>query len=184
MPQTAGRWIRLPDKKTRKLAFLGLFAAAAILIGYVEAMIPVSFAVPGIKLGLCNIVVLLLIEFYSWREALAVSVVRIFAVGFLFGNLFSIAYALSGSLFSIAVMTLLKKTGKFGILGISSVGGAAHNTGQVVMACLILKGFPWQLYLPVLLLAGLATGLVTGMTAYLTGSRLRGKVSPERQTDS
>lgn len=175
LPEKAG-WIQLQDNRTRRIAFLGLFAAAAILLGYVESMIPINFGIPGIKLGLCNIAILLVLNFYSWKEAILVTVVRILVIGFLFGNLFSIAYALAGALLSIICMSFLFKTRQFGILGISAAGGAAHNLGQVLVACVILRGFPWQMYLPILLLAGVGTGLITGGVAWMVGSRLPRKM--------
>lgn len=90
----------------RKTAYLGLFSAAAILFGYVESLFPVFLGIPGIKLGLANLVTVFLLYQFSWKEAALVSLVRIFVTGFLFGNLFSILFSLAGAAFSLAVMVL------------------------------------------------------------------------------
>ena len=89
----------------KKNAFMGLFAAAAIILGYVESLIPFFAGIPGIKLGLANLAVLFILEKYTWKEAALVSVVRILVLGFLFGNMFSILYSLAGAALSLAVMT-------------------------------------------------------------------------------
>ena len=113
----------------KKTAYLGLFAAVAIIFGYVESLIPFFAGIPGIKLGLANLAVLFILEKYTWREAALVSLVRILVIGFLFGNMFSILYSLAGASLSLAVMTFMKKKSGFSILGISVAGGVSHNIG-------------------------------------------------------
>lgn len=93
----------------KKLANLGLFAAVAIIFGYVESLIPFFAGIPGMKLGLANLAVLFILEKYTWKEAALVSVIRIFIIGFMFGNLFSILYSLAGAALSLTVMTVMKK---------------------------------------------------------------------------
>ena len=119
-----------------KLANLGLFAAVAIIFGYVESLIPFFAGIPGMKLGLANLAVLFILEKYTWKEAALVSVIRIFIIGFMFGNLFSILYSLAGAALSLTVMTVMKKKSDFSILGISVAGGVSHNIGQLLSACL------------------------------------------------
>ena len=97
----------------RKTAYLGLFAAVAIIFGYVESLIPVFAGIPGVKMGLANLAVLFILDRYSWREAALVSVVRILVIGFMFGNLFSILYSLAGAALSLAVMTFMKRKSGF-----------------------------------------------------------------------
>ena len=92
----------------KKLSYLGLFAAVAIIFGYVESLIPFFAGLPGMKLGLANLAVLFILEKYTWKEAVLVSVVRIIVIGFMFGNLFSILYSLAGAALSLAVMTFMK----------------------------------------------------------------------------
>lgn len=163
------------EHPAKKMAMLALLIALAVLMGYVESLIPLNFGIPGIKIGLCNIVILIVLLRYSWKEALAVSVVRILAVGFLFGNLFSIIYSLSGAVLSILVMTLLLKSGRFGLLGVSAAGGCVHNIGQLLVAKIVLPGLPLLWYTPVLMFAGLATGALVAVIVYEVMVRLPGR---------
>lgn len=150
----------------KKTAYLGLFAAIAILFGYVESLIPFFAGIPGMKLGLANLAVLFILEKYSWKEAALVSTVRILVIGFLFGNMFSILYSLAGAALSLTVMTLMKKFSGFSILGVSVAGGVSHNIGQLIVASLIVENTSLLYYAPVLLISGVATGLLIG---FLTG---------------
>ena len=118
----------------KKIANLGLFAAVAIIFGYVESLIPFFAGIPGMKLGLANLAVLFILEKYTWKEAALVSAVRIIVIGFMFGNLFSILYSLAGAALSLTVMTFMKKKSGFSILGISVAGGVSHNIGQLIIA--------------------------------------------------
>ncbi len=144
-------------------------ASLAVLCGYIEYLIPVSAALPGIKLGICNIVILIVLYLSGWREAAAVSVVRILLIGFMFGSLSSIIYSLAGTVCSLTVMAVLKKSNLFRITGISAAGGVFHEVGQILVAAVIVKGFPLLWYLPILMLAGLACGIVIG---FLSGAVL------------
>lgn len=146
-----------------KTAYLGMLLGLAVLFGYVEALIPIPVPVPGIKLGVANIVVAAILYIFSWKEAVFITALRVVIIGFLFGNMFSILYGLSGALLSLLGMSLLKRTGKFGIIGVSALGGVLHNVGQVIMAVIAVIGFPWRWYLPVLMLAGLAAGILIGI---------------------
>lgn len=156
----------------QKLAVLALLIALSVLMGYVESLIPLNFGIPGLKIGLCNIVILIVMLQYSWKEALGVSVVRILVVGFLFGNLFSIVYSLAGAVLSILIMSLLLQSGRFGLLGISAAGGCLHNIGQLLVAKIVLPGLPLLWYTPVLLLAGLAAGTLVAVIVYEITVRL------------
>lgn len=144
---------------------MGVFLALALICSYVESLIPISFGIPGVKLGLTNIVVVLMLYCIGAKEALAVSVCRIVLAGFLFGNLFSILYSLAGGLLSFFIMWAVKRTGKLGILPVSVCGGIFHNIGQLAVAALVVENYNVFYYLPVLLLAGAATGLAIGVVA-------------------
>lgn len=144
---------------------MGVFLALALICSYVESLIPVSFGIPGVKLGLTNIVVVLMLYCIGTKEAFAVSVCRIVLAGFLFGNLFSILYSLAGGCLSFFVMWAVRRTGKFGILPVSVCGGIFHNIGQLAIAALVVENYNVFYYLPVLLLAGAATGLAIGIVA-------------------
>ena len=157
----------------KKTAYLGLFAAVAIIFGYVESLIPFFSGIPGIKLGLANLAVLFILEKYTWREAALVSLVRILVIGFLFGNMFSILYSLAGASLSLAVMTFMKKKSGFSILGISVAGGVSHNIGQLITAALIVENASFLYYAPALLVSGVVTGLLIGALTREVLKRIR-----------
>ncbi|MBR2766355.1 MAG: Gx transporter family protein [Blautia sp.] len=157
----------------QKTAFLGIFAAVAIIFGYVESLIPVFVGVPGVKLGLANLAVVLILQRYSVKEAALVSVVRILVIGFLFGNMFGILYSLAGAALSLTVMALLKRYGKLSLIGISVAGGVSHNIGQLIVAMLIVENASLIYYFPVLLISGIATGMVIGWLTQETAKRIR-----------
>ena len=146
----------------KKIAYLGLFAAVAIIFGYVDSLIPFFAGIPGIKLGLANLAVLFILETYSWKEASLVSIVRILVIGLMFGNLFSILYSLAGAALSLKVMTLMKKKSDFSILGISVAGGVSHTVGQLIVAAVIVENTSLLYYAPALLISGVVTGLLIG----------------------
>nr|WP_296156185.1 Gx transporter family protein [uncultured Blautia sp.] len=150
----------------KKIAYMGLFAAIAIIFGYVESLIPFFAGIPGIKLGLANLAVLFILEKYTWKEAVLVSMVRILVIGFMFGNMFSILYSMAGAALSLTVMTFMKKTSGFSLLGISVAGGVSHNIGQLIVAALIVENKSLLYYAPVLIISGVITGLLIGI---LTG---------------
>ena len=157
----------------KNTAYLGLFAAIAIIFGYVESLIPFFAGIPGMKLGLANLAVLFILEKYSWKEAALVSTVRILVIGFLFGNMFSILYSLAGAALSLTVMTLMKKFSGFSILGISVAGGVSHNIGQLIVASLIVENTSLLYYAPALLISGVVTGLLIGLLAGEITKRIR-----------
>ena len=157
----------------KKTAFMGLFAAASIILGYVESLIPFFAGIPGIKLGLANLAVLFILEKYTWKEAALVSVVRILVLGFLFGNMFSILYSLAGAALSLAVMTFMQKKSGFTVMGISVSGGVSHNIGQLAVAALIVENFGVLYYAPVLLVSGVITGLLIGFLTQEVLKRVR-----------
>lgn len=146
----------------QKTAYLGLFAALAIIFGYVESLVPIFAGIPGIKLGLANLAVLFILERYSYQEAALVSLIRILVLGFLFGNLFSILYSLAGASLSLTVMTLLKSRSDFSLYGISIAGGVTHNVGQLLVAMCIMESTSLLYYGPALLISGVITGLIIG----------------------
>lgn len=143
---------------------LGFYLAVALILSYVESLIPISIGIPGIKLGLPNaVVVLLLYEKGSVKEAALVNVLRIVLSGFLFGSMYSIIYALSGALVSFIAMLIAKRLGFFSVIGVSVCGGVFHNVGQVAVAVLVVESTAVLYYLPVLMLAGILTGTLLGV---------------------
>ena len=156
-----------------RAAYFGVLTALALIFSYIETLIPIQFGVPGIKLGLANLIIVIVLYKTDWREALLLSVVRIIIAGFIFGNLFSIVYSLAGGVLSLAVMVLLKRTDRFSVAGISMAGGVCHNIGQLVVAMIAVETYQVGYYLPVLLVAGLITGAVIGAAAGEVLKRIR-----------
>ncbi len=138
-------------------------AALALVFGYIESLIPTG--IQGVKLGLGNLVVLTAMYAISVRGAAAVSAVKIFLGGLLFGSFAGLLYSLAGGALSFLVMLALKKTGRFGLVGVSAAGGVTHNIAQLAVACAVLGGIKLAYMLPLLLISGVVTGVVIGFAA-------------------
>lgn len=167
--------------KTGKTAYLGLFCAAAILLGYVEAMVPVYTTIPGMKVGLPNLAIVTVLYLYSWREAALVSVVRIAVNGLLFGNLFSFWFSLAGGLLSLVAMAAVKALGLFDCTGVSLVGGIAHNAGQIAVAIFLVDSVWVAYYFIPLVITGLVAGVLIGLLSGILVRRLA-RVAPNIHT--
>ena len=135
-------------------------------------MVPMPVPIPGIKLGLANLVILLAIYRLGFKYALAINCIRIFVTGLLFTGAFGILYSLAGGLLSLLVMYLLYRTGIFSMVGVSMAGGVAHNLGQLLTACLIMSNIRLMSYFAVLLFAGMGSGILMGIVAWLVCQRL------------
>lgn len=155
-----------------RVAYFGVFTALALIFSYVESLIPINFGIPGVKLGLANLITLIALYKMSVKEAFLISIARVVLSGFIFGNLFAILYSLAGGLLSLAIMTWFKRSNKFSIYGISMAGGVFHNVGQLMMAILVVESVTIAGYLPVLLVSGLLTGLVIGVVSGETLKRI------------
>ena len=155
-----------------KVALYGMLIALAFVLSFVESMIPVSLGIPGIKLGLANLVTIVGLYTVGIGGTVVISVVRIILVGFTFGNTFSMMYSLGGWLLSITVMAVCKKKEIFSSVGISILGGICHNIGQLTVAAFVVKQAGVFVYLPVLLIAGTAAGLAVGLVGGLIVERL------------
>lgn len=147
----------------KRTAFGGLMLALALIAGYVESLIPIPIPIPGIKLGVANSVILLLIYMTDTKTAGLISFSRVILSGFLFGSMASILYSLSGAIISLLIMTVLKKTDRFTMTGVSAAGGVSHNIGQLLIAFLVLESGAVWYYLPILMLSGCLTGSVIGI---------------------
>ena len=152
---------------------LGLTIALAMIMSYIEALVPLSFAVPGIKMGLANIVIIFVLYKIGTKEAILVSLIRVILVSLLFSNAMAMAYSIAGAVLSLSVMWLLKKTDKFSVIGVSVAGGIMHNVGQIIMAVILLGTEQIAFYLPVLIITGTATGIVIGIVAGLVINRFK-----------
>ena len=158
--------------ETRKIARMGLLVALSMILSYVESLIPAFVAVPGVKVGLANIVVIFALYTLGPIEALIVSLLRVILSSFLFGSVLSLLYSLSGALLSLGGMILMKKLKIFSTTVVSVTGGVLHNVGQILVACLVLETDVLLYYLPVLILSGVITGAVIGIIASLVIKRL------------
>ena len=157
--------------KSRRIAYLGLLTALAMILSFVESQIPALVAIPGIKVGLPNIAIVFVLYKMGPKTAIAISFVRVFLVSLLFGNLQVMTFSMAGALLSMVGMILLKKTGWFSVITVSIVGGILHNVGQIIAACIWTQTAEVALYLPVLLISGLVTGGLIGLAAGLMVKR-------------
>ena len=151
-------------KKKKRLVLLAMLTAVAMILSYVESLLP-SVGIPGVKMGLANIAVRFALFRFGWKEAAALSLVRVVLVSLLFGSVGAMLYSLAGAVLSLAVMALLRRIDRFSTVGISVAGGVAHNAGQILMAMLILQTKQLLGYLPVLAVSGIAGGVLTGLAA-------------------
>ena len=157
-----------------RTAFLGVFSALAIILGYVESMIPFFSGIPGMKLGLANMAVIAVLYLYGPADALFVSLVGIVVVGMMFGNMVSILYSLTGAVLSLSVMIWLKGKGWFSIRGVSIAGGVFHNIGQLFIAAVTVNTFQIFYYMPLLILSGTLTGILIGILGGEITRRMKG----------
>lgn len=158
---------------SRALTRYALLVALAMVLSWLESLVPLSLAVPGVKLGLANLVVIFTLYKLGPRQAAIISLVRVLLVTFTFGNAFSFAYSLAGAALSLLVMLLLRKTGKFSMLGVSIAGGVCHNIGQILVAMAVLRTAELMWYLPALLAAGIAAGVCIGAVGALVTERIK-----------
>lgn len=158
--------------KTKKVAMLGLCIALSMVLSFIEHQIPPLVAVPGVKVGLPNLVMVFMLYKIGWKETAIVSIVRVVLVSMIFGSVVSMAYGLVGATLSLIGMTLLKKTKLFSTIAVSVVGGVLHNIGQIATACVVMGTAQIVYYLPVLLISGTIAGIVIGFIAGLLVKKL------------
>lgn len=158
---------------SKKIATFGVLVALAFIFSYVEALIPFNFAVPGMKLGLANIVVLATLYLLGTKEAFVVSIIRVVLVGFTFGNMNTMIYSLAGGTLSFLIMALAKHFKLFSIIGVSVLGAIFHNVGQIAVAMFMLQTSALIGYLPFLMAFGIVSGIVIGIVGGEITKRLR-----------
>ena len=159
--------------KTKKIAILGVITSIALVLSYLESILPPIYAaIPGIKVGLPNIVIIFILYKYGLKEAVTVSALRVFIVALLFGNVMTLAYSLAGAMLSIFAMVLLKKLDKFSAVGVSIVGGVAHNLGQILVAVALLNSTVIGYYMIVLTITGTLAGVFVGLAGSLLIKRM------------
>lgn len=150
---------------TSKVTYVALMVSLALIFSYVEAIIPYNPGIPGVKLGIANVVTVIALYKFTWKEAATVSIIRVLIAGLLFNGLFGAMYALAGALVSLATMILLRKTNLFSVVGVSMAGGVMHNLGQLLIAAALIEDIRIFMYFPVLLFSGIAAGIAIGVAA-------------------
>lgn len=163
----------MTDKKrtpARRAAFLGAMTALALILSYVESFVPMPL--PGVKLGLANLVAVFVLYREGVLRAAGVSLLRVLLSSLLFGSTVSLAYSLAGAALSIAVMASLRRTDRFSPLGVSIAGGVMHNAGQIIVCCILLDTAAVAAYLPILTVSGAVAGVAIGALAALLLSRI------------
>lgn len=150
-----------------KTIHLGMLLAFALILSYIETFIPIPFAIPGIKLGLANLSVVLCLYLFDFKSAILISVAKAALSGLLFGNLYMIIYSLSGAILSCVIMTIMHKSSKFHLPIVSATGGIMHNIGQLAVAYFTVKTYGLVYYMPFLLISGFLTGVFIGIISTL-----------------
>ena len=144
--------------RANRIAYLGIFTALAMILGYIESLFPFLGGIPGVKIGIANSISLSVLYLMGYQAAFLTAVIRIVLTGILFGNTASVLYSLGGALLSLTVMILVKKTDIFSIVGTSIAGGISHNIAQLLIAMLLVENLSVLYYLPVLLISGAMAG--------------------------
>jgi heptaprenyl diphosphate synthase len=157
--------------KKSRVAFLGLFTAFAMILSFVESQIPTFVAIPGIKLGLPNIAIIIILYRFGWKEASIISLLRVILTSLLFGTVLSMLYSIAGAVLSLVAMILLKKV--LSTVTISVIGGVCHNIGQILVAILVTETQQLLYYLPVLIISGVIAGIVVGIIAALSVKKIK-----------
>lgn len=149
--------------RNEKLTKMAMLVALAMIFSYVESLIPINFEIPGMKLGVANLVTVVGLYFLELPEVFLVVVMRILLTGFLFGNGMSIIYSLAGGILSLLMMVVIKRINGFSVIGVSIIGGVSHNIGQIIVASIVVENLKLVYYLPALLIAGAVTGFIMGI---------------------
>ena len=160
--------------KTNRIAFLGLLVALAFVLSYVEMLLPISMGIPGAKIGLANLVVMVAIYTIGPKNAFILSIVRVVLVGLTFGNMAMMIYSLAGAMLSFIAMIIGRKTKLFSIIGVSVLGGVFHNVGQIIVAIIALDATSLVNYFPFLAVIGTISGIVIGIVSGMITERIKG----------
>ncbi len=156
----------------RRITLSAMLAALALIFSYIEMILPFNPGIPGVKLGLANLVVIVALYRMSPSYAITINVVRVLMAGLLFSGLFGMLYSLAGSLCSFLIMYLCWKSKLFSVLGVSLAGGVFHNLGQLAVAAFAVSNSRIFLYFPMLIFSGMAAGIIVGIGAYILIGRL------------
>ena len=159
-------------KYIRQITIMGMLVALAMVLGFVETLIPINLGIPGMKLGLANIVVVIALFLFDIKTAVVVSILRIILIAMTFGNMSMMFYSIAGASLSLLSMIAISKIKSFSLISVSIVGGIMHNVGQIICAAFVVRTNGVFTYLPVLIIAGLVSGALIGIVAGLILVRL------------
>ncbi|MDY2959795.1 MAG: Gx transporter family protein [Hornefia sp.] len=160
--------------RTKRLTVSAMFATLALIFTYVEVLLPINLGIPGIKLGLANLVIILALYNMNFKYAMTINLIRIFLSGFLFSGVFAMLYSASGGILSLVVMWLLKKSDRFSMVGVSMAAAVTHNFGQLLVAASVVSNLRLFIYYPVLVFSGIIAGIGIGVIAYIINDKLPG----------
>lgn len=153
--------------KTRQITEFGLLLALSLVLAYLESLVPVAVAVPGVKLGLANIITMLVLYLRGGKPAFFFMSLRVVVAGFLFSGVSGILYSFAGGVCCIAVMSLTKRLSFFSTVGVSMTGALSHNFGQILVAWFVMKNVHILYYFPVLAISGMLSGIAVGIVGGL-----------------
>lgn len=159
-------------KYIRQITTMGMLVALAMVLGFVETLIPINLGIPGMKLGLANIVVVIALFLFDIKTAVVVSILRIILIAMTFGNMSMMFYSIAGASLSLLSMIAISKIKSFSLISVSIIGGIMHNVGQIICAAFVVRTNGVFTYLPVLMIAGLVSGALIGIVAGLILVRL------------
>jgi heptaprenyl diphosphate synthase len=159
-------------KRTKHISLIALSIALAFALSFLESLVPINLGIPGVKIGLANLVVLVSIYILPKRDAFFISMIRILLSGLIFSGAFSLIYSFAGGILSFVVMILAQKNKHLSVIGVSILGGVAHNVGQIVTAICVVHTYRLIYYFPVLLITGAVAGVVVGIISGIIVTRL------------
>ncbi len=165
--------------KSKKVATIALCIALAFTLSFLESLIPFNIGIPGVKIGLANSVVLAAMYLLGKKEAFCISMVRILLAGLIFSGAFSLVYSFAGGIMSFFVMLAALKSEKLSVVGVSILGAAVHNIGQIVVAAVVMNSAQIVYYLPVLLVSGAVTGVLVGTVSGIVIARLNNVINKD-----
>ncbi len=149
--------------KNKKIALCGMFVGLALILSYLEVLIPVNVAVPGIKIGLANIITIIALYKIGIKEGVIIGIIRVILSGFMFSGLSTIIYGLAGTILSITIMVIIKNIKATSVISVSAIGAVCHNLGQIVVAFIVVDNINIFYYMPVLIISGVVSGVIIGI---------------------
>ncbi|MFV0504228.1 MAG: Gx transporter family protein [Lachnospirales bacterium] len=158
--------------KIRSLTTIAILVSLSLLLSYIERLIPPIIPLPGIKIGLSNLVIIIVLYLFNVKYCLYISLAKVLLISILFGNFVSLSLSLGGSMLSLLVMYGLKKINIFTEVGVSCAGGVFFNIGQIVIAMIIFSNINLYYYIPILILSGTISGMVIGIVGKMVVERL------------